>query len=66
MDLYEVVSDAFGYYWSAFLPLWMMHNLLLSDGQEIKISLCDLNKVSFVKFQPEFWNFTQIPDPKTT
>lgn len=51
---------------AAYLPVWMMSNLLIEDGSEIEITLVTLPKVTFVKFQPDFYEFTKIPDPKTT
>ena len=44
----------------------MMQNLRLEEGQEINLKLATLPKVTYVKFQPDHYSFSQIPDPKTT
>eukprot|EP00474_Spongospora_subterranea_P009899 CRZ10357.1 hypothetical protein [Spongospora subterranea] len=49
---------------AAFLPNWMMENLLLSDGAEVKLSLIGLPKLTFVRLQPTQFAFTKIPNPK--
>ena len=51
---------------AVYMPAWMMQNLLISDGDEVDLNLIKLPKVRFVKFQPDFYAFTQIPDPKVT
>jgi len=49
---------------AAFLPNWMMENLLLSDGATITLTLTSLPKLTFVKLQPLQYAFTTIPNPK--
>jgi hypothetical protein len=55
-------SDPF----AAYFPLWMMHNMLLQDGDDIDLTLVQLPKVSFARMQPEHYSFARIPDPKVT
>ncbi|SPQ99252.1 unnamed protein product (mitochondrion) [Plasmodiophora brassicae] len=49
---------------AAFMPNWMLENLLLSDGAPVRLTLCTLPKLTFVRFQPLQYAFTKIPNPK--
>jgi len=50
----------------AFLPKWMMDNLLLEDGSEVEIRLKDLPKASKILFQPMKYEFGKLPTPRQT
>lgn len=46
-------------------PYWMMQNLLLNEGDEVKLEYCNLPTGEYVKFQPQSTEFLDISDPKT-
>lgn len=48
----------------AYVPHWMMENLLLSPGDFILFSNVSLPKGTFVQFQPFLTAFTELSDPK--
>ena len=51
----------------AYMPIWMMENLLASDGLTLDFQLTiNLPKLNFVKFQPQEFAFTKILDPRQT
>lgn len=47
-----------------YLPRWMMQNLLLTEGQAVKLRNVSLPKGSFVKLQPVTSDFLDISNPK--
>lgn len=47
-----------------YLPYWMMQNLLLKEGDIVKIANVSLRKASFVKFRPRTKDFLDISNPK--
>lgn len=47
-----------------YLPLWMMHNLVLSEGDALQIESINLPVGSFSKFQPLNPDFLDITNPK--
>ncbi|KAM9975272.1 hypothetical protein ACTFIW_000899 [Dictyostelium discoideum] len=47
-----------------YLPLWMMQNLQLKEGEFIDIKNATLAKGTFVKIQPRTSNFIDISNPK--
>jgi hypothetical protein len=49
---------------TAFLPKWMMLNMLLNEGDEISLKLKDLPTATALVLQPLKWTFTQIATPK--
>ena len=48
----------------AYLPYWMMQNLLLSEGSILNVTNVSLSNATFVKFQPQTKNFLEISNPK--
>ncbi len=51
---------------AAYLPKWMMENLVLTDGDTIQLRLRELPKAAKVTFQPRLYKFTKLPDPVAT
>jgi len=48
-----------------YLPNWMMHHLLLEEGDEIHVeSVHSLPSATFVRFQPQSKTFLDITNPK--
>ncbi|XP_075216022.1 ubiquitin fusion-degradation 1-like [Lycorma delicatula] len=47
-----------------YLPYWMMHNLLLEEGNLIQIENVSLPVATFSKFQPQSSDFLDITNPK--
>lgn len=48
----------------AYLPYWMMNNLLLEEGSVVHIENVSLSVASFAKFQPQSEDFLDITNPK--
>ena len=48
----------------AYLPHWMMENLMLGEGRELRLRVKDLPKTLEVRLQPVEWAFTELPTPK--
>jgi len=48
----------------AYLPYWMMENLLLQEGERILVKIAELPKGTFVKLQPHSKTFLDISNPK--
>jgi len=46
------------------MPLWMMKNIKLGNGDFVKVSTKELPAGEFVKFQPQSTDFLDITDPK--
>ncbi|CAF2712225.1 unnamed protein product [Rotaria sp. Silwood2] len=47
-----------------YLPNWMMHHLLLQEGDEISVESVTLPTAKFVRFQPQSKDFLDITNPK--
>eukprot|EP00252_Welwitschia_mirabilis_P009946 TRINITY_DN2290_c0_g1_i1.p1 TRINITY_DN2290_c0_g1~~TRINITY_DN2290_c0_g1_i1.p1 ORF type:complete len:327 (-),score=61.74 TRINITY_DN2290_c0_g1_i1:64-1044(-) len=47
-----------------YMPYWMMQNMLLQEGDTVKIKLVSLPKGTHLKLQPHTTDFFLIPDPK--
>lgn len=47
-----------------YLPYWMMQNLVLQEGDIIKLSSATLPKGKYVKLQPHTTDFTNISNPR--
>ncbi|KAH8391111.1 hypothetical protein KR215_007187 [Drosophila sulfurigaster] len=47
-----------------YLPYWMMHNLLLEEGDILNIESVSLQVATFSKFQPHSTDFLDITNPK--
>ncbi|GFG35682.1 hypothetical protein Cfor_11468, partial [Coptotermes formosanus] len=47
-----------------YLPYWMMHNLLLEEGDFIQIESISLPVATFSRFQPQSVDFLDITNPK--
>ncbi|BFF98055.1 ubiquitin fusion degradation protein 1 homolog [Drosophila madeirensis] len=47
-----------------YLPYWMMHNLLLEEGNILSIESVSLPVATFSKFQPHSTDFLDITNPK--
>ncbi|KAK9817963.1 hypothetical protein WJX72_004999 [[Myrmecia] bisecta] len=47
-----------------YMPYWMMQNLLLEEGDIVKIQSANLVKGSYVKLQPHTQDFLDITNPK--
>lgn len=47
-----------------YLPYWMMHNLLLDEGNIIQIESVSLPVATFSRFQPQSPDFLDITNPK--
>ena len=48
----------------AYIPYWMMQNLLLSEGDLVKFSSISLSKGTYVKLRPHTSDFLDISNPK--
>jgi ubiquitin fusion degradation protein 1 len=48
----------------AYIPYWMMQNLLIESGEIIEITNVTLPKGNFVKLQPHTTKFTQLYNPR--
>jgi len=49
---------------TCYLPYWMMQNLLLTEGDLLRVTNISLPKGSFVKLQPHSSDFLDINNPK--
>jgi ubiquitin fusion degradation protein 1 len=49
---------------AAYIPDWMMDSLTLDNGAEASFTLRSLPKLTFVKFKPLEYAFTEIEDPR--
>eukprot|EP00440_Ansanella_granifera_P000135 gb/GFBE01000146.1/.p1 GENE.gb/GFBE01000146.1/~~gb/GFBE01000146.1/.p1 ORF type:complete len:326 (+),score=84.63 gb/GFBE01000146.1/:1-978(+) len=49
---------------TCFFPYWMMQNMLLQEGDLVRITNCSLPKGSFVKLQPVSSDFLSIHNPR--
>ena len=47
-----------------YIPYWMMHNLLLEEGDMVQIESVSLPVATFSKFQPQSVDFLDITNPK--
>ncbi|XP_031834316.1 ubiquitin fusion-degradation 1-like isoform X2 [Nomia melanderi] len=47
-----------------YLPLWMMHNLLLEEAELINVESVTLKIATFSRFQPQSEDFLDITNPK--
>lgn len=47
-----------------YMPYWMMENMLLSEGDIVKVKSATLPKGSYVKLQPHTKDFLDISNPK--
>ncbi|KAK3206314.1 hypothetical protein Dsin_020360 [Dipteronia sinensis] len=47
-----------------YLPYWMMQNMLLQEGDVVKVKNASLAKGSYVKLQPHTTDFLDISNPK--
>ena len=47
-----------------YLPSWMMHHLLLQEGDEIHVESVSLPTATFARFQPQSTDFLDISNPK--
>jgi ubiquitin fusion degradation protein 1 len=48
-----------------YLPHWMMHHLLLEEGDEIHVeSVRSLPSATYVRFEPQSKTFLDITNPK--
>ncbi|XP_015599392.1 ubiquitin fusion degradation protein 1 homolog [Cephus cinctus] len=47
-----------------YLPYWMMHNLLLEEGELLNIESASLPVATFSRFQPQSEDFLDITNPK--
>jgi len=47
-----------------YIPYWMMHNLLLEEGDLVQIESVSLPVATFSKFQPQNTDFLDITNPK--
>nr|QBH74173.1 ubiquitin fusion degradaton protein [Orthoderella ornata] len=47
-----------------YLPYWMMHNLLLEEGDYLQIESVSLPVATFSRFQPQSEDFLDITNPK--
>ena len=48
----------------AYLPHWMMQNLLLEEGHFVEVGSAVLPKGTFVKFRPHSTDFIRLSNPK--
>lgn len=46
------------------LPYWIMQNLFLKEGEDVKVEYCKLPTATYAKFQPQNAAFLEISDPK--
>ncbi|CAF0740127.1 unnamed protein product [Adineta steineri] len=49
---------------TCYLPNWMMHHLLLQEGDDISVEFVALPTATFVRFQPQSKDFLDISNPK--
>ncbi|CAF1620678.1 unnamed protein product [Rotaria magnacalcarata] len=49
---------------TCYLPNWMMHHLLLQEGDELCVESVALPTARFVRFQPQSKDFLDISNPK--
>mmetsp|Transcript_56784 Transcript_56784/g.166188 ORF Transcript_56784/g.166188 Transcript_56784/m.166188 type:complete len:319 (+) Transcript_56784:71-1027(+) len=49
---------------TCYLPYWMLCNLLLQEGDLVRVTNCSLPKGSFVKLQPVSSDFLDIHNPR--
>ncbi|PAA49896.1 hypothetical protein BOX15_Mlig029594g2 [Macrostomum lignano] len=47
-----------------YVPYWIMQNLLLNEGDMLRIENVSLPKATYAKFQPQNVNFLDISNPK--
>ncbi|XP_033228616.1 ubiquitin recognition factor in ER-associated degradation protein 1 isoform X2 [Belonocnema kinseyi] len=47
-----------------YLPYWMMHNLLLDEGEILNIESVSLPVATYARFQPQSEDFLDITNPK--
>nr|QBH74159.1 ubiquitin fusion degradaton protein [Aphelinus abdominalis] len=47
-----------------YLPYWMMHNLLLQEGELINVESVSLPVAEYARFQPQSEDFLDISNPK--
>ncbi|XP_014214344.1 ubiquitin fusion degradation protein 1 homolog isoform X2 [Copidosoma floridanum] len=47
-----------------YLPYWMMHNLLLQEGELLNVECMPLPVATYVRFQPQSEDFLDISNPK--
>ena len=47
-----------------YIPYWMMQNLLLTEGDVVKLQYTKLEKGNFVKLRPQTKDLLDISDPK--
>lgn len=47
-----------------YMPYWMMQNLIVEEGQIIKVKNVSLSKCTFVKFKPQHVDFLDITNPR--
>lgn len=47
-----------------YLPSWMMHHLLLGEGDELNVESVSLRTATFARFQPQSTDFLDISNPK--
>ncbi|XP_018366832.1 PREDICTED: ubiquitin fusion degradation protein 1 homolog isoform X1 [Trachymyrmex cornetzi] len=47
-----------------YLPYWMMHNLLLEEGELLNVESVSLPVATFSRFQPQSEDFLDITNPK--
>ncbi|VDP52878.1 unnamed protein product, partial [Soboliphyme baturini] len=47
-----------------YIPYWMMRNLLLSEGELIKVEYSNLPVATYVKFKPQSMEFLDITNPR--
>lgn len=48
----------------SYIPLWMMRNLLLDEGDRVTIETVQLPKATYCKLQPQSKDFLDISDQK--
>lgn len=51
---------------AAYLPSWMMANLMVDEGASLTVRVKSLPKLLQLKLQPVEHNFTELPTPKQT
>eukprot|EP00735_Rhodelphis_limneticus_P013690 TRINITY_DN7644_c0_g1::TRINITY_DN7644_c0_g1_i1::g.18645::m.18645 TRINITY_DN7644_c0_g1::TRINITY_DN7644_c0_g1_i1::g.18645 ORF type:complete len:349 (+),score=72.38,sp/Q9VTF9/UFD1_DROME/47.15/2e-75,UFD1/PF03152.9/6.2e-79,CDC48_2/PF02933.12/7e+03,CDC48_2/PF02933.12/0.13,Med3/PF11593.3/3.7 TRINITY_DN7644_c0_g1_i1:96-1142(+) len=49
---------------TCYIPYWMMQNLVIHEGEIIRVQSATLPKGSFVKFQPQTTDFIDLSNPK--
>ncbi|KAK7310593.1 hypothetical protein RJT34_08188 [Clitoria ternatea] len=49
---------------TVYMPYWMMQNLLLQEGDIVRVKYISLPKGTYVKLQPHTKDFLDISDPK--